>query len=118
MAEQRSAQEVLDDHLVRSLNGSVEDDLARNYAASAGSPTASPTGRPFPPPGEQRGTAAGGVVRRVVLGVCASARATRNNRQPLIRASPLAPRRSADARCGFAHAHGGSRAVLMPFRPR
>lgn len=32
MAEQRSAQEVLDDHLVASLNGSVEDDLARNYA--------------------------------------------------------------------------------------
>ncbi len=32
MAEQRSAQEVLDDHLVMSLNGNVEDDLARNYA--------------------------------------------------------------------------------------
>jgi hypothetical protein len=32
MAEQRSAQEVLDDHLITSLNGSVEDDLARNYA--------------------------------------------------------------------------------------
>jgi hypothetical protein len=32
MAEQRSAQEVLDDHLATSLNGSVEDDLRRNYA--------------------------------------------------------------------------------------
>jgi hypothetical protein len=32
MAEQRSAQERLDDHLITSLNGSVEDDLARNYA--------------------------------------------------------------------------------------
>jgi hypothetical protein len=32
MVEQRSAQEVLDDHLVTSLNGNVEDDLARNYA--------------------------------------------------------------------------------------
>jgi hypothetical protein len=32
MAEQRSAQEVLDDHLVTSPNGNVEDDLARNYA--------------------------------------------------------------------------------------
>jgi hypothetical protein len=32
MAEQRSAQEVLDDHLATSLNGSVDDDLARNYA--------------------------------------------------------------------------------------
>jgi hypothetical protein len=33
MAEQRSAQEVLDDHLATSLNASVEDDLGRNYAA-------------------------------------------------------------------------------------
>jgi hypothetical protein len=32
MAEQRSAQEVLDDHLVTSPNGNVEDDLAPNYA--------------------------------------------------------------------------------------
>ena len=32
MAEQRSAQEVLDDHLSTSLNGSVEDDLGRNYS--------------------------------------------------------------------------------------
>ncbi len=32
MAEQRSAQEVLDDHLVTSLNGNNEDDLARNCA--------------------------------------------------------------------------------------
>jgi hypothetical protein len=29
---QRSAQEVLDDHLSTSLNGRVEDDLERNYA--------------------------------------------------------------------------------------
>jgi hypothetical protein len=32
VAEHRSAQEVLDDHLSTSLNGSVEDDIARNYA--------------------------------------------------------------------------------------
>jgi hypothetical protein len=32
VAERRSAQEVLDDHLSASLNGSVEDDIARNYA--------------------------------------------------------------------------------------
>ncbi len=32
MSKQRSTQEVLDDHLATSLNGSVEDDLARNYA--------------------------------------------------------------------------------------
>ena len=32
MAEQRSTQEVLDDHLATSLNESVDDDLGRNYA--------------------------------------------------------------------------------------
>jgi hypothetical protein len=32
VSNQRSAQEVLDDHLATSLNGSVEDDIARNYA--------------------------------------------------------------------------------------
>ncbi len=32
MSKQRSTQEVLDDHLSTSLNGNVEDDLARNYA--------------------------------------------------------------------------------------
>ncbi len=32
LAEQRSAQEVLDDHLATSLNGTVDDDLGRNYA--------------------------------------------------------------------------------------
>lgn len=32
MTDQRSAQEVLDDHLATSLNGSVEDDIERNYA--------------------------------------------------------------------------------------
>lgn len=32
VSKQRSAQEVLDDHLAMSLNGSVEDDIARNYA--------------------------------------------------------------------------------------
>lgn len=32
MTDQRSAQEVLDDHLTTSLNGTVDDDLQRNYA--------------------------------------------------------------------------------------
>jgi hypothetical protein len=32
MSNQRSTQEVLDDHLSTSFNGNVEDDLARNYA--------------------------------------------------------------------------------------
>jgi hypothetical protein len=32
VSKQRSTQEVLDDHLATGLNGSVEDDLARNYA--------------------------------------------------------------------------------------
>jgi hypothetical protein len=32
MSQQRSAQEVLDDHLDTSLNGALEDDLERNYA--------------------------------------------------------------------------------------
>lgn len=32
MTEQRSAQEVLDDHLNTSLNGSVDEDVERNYA--------------------------------------------------------------------------------------
>ncbi len=32
VSKQRSAQEVLDDHLATGLNGSVEDDLARNCA--------------------------------------------------------------------------------------
>jgi hypothetical protein len=32
MSQERSAQEVLDDHLTTSLNGNVEEDLKRNYA--------------------------------------------------------------------------------------
>lgn len=32
MSEQRSAQAVLDDHLNTSLNGSVDEDVERNYA--------------------------------------------------------------------------------------
>jgi hypothetical protein len=32
VTEQRSAQDVLDDHLSTSLNGSLEEDLERNYA--------------------------------------------------------------------------------------
>jgi hypothetical protein len=32
VTKQRNAQEVLDDHLATGLNGSVEDDIARNYA--------------------------------------------------------------------------------------
>jgi len=32
VSKQRSAQEALDDHLAMSLNKSVEDDIARNYA--------------------------------------------------------------------------------------
>jgi hypothetical protein len=32
VSKQRTAQEVLDDHLATSLNGSVEEDIARNYA--------------------------------------------------------------------------------------
>ena len=32
MTDQRSAQEVLDNHLSISLNGTVDDDLQRNYA--------------------------------------------------------------------------------------
>jgi hypothetical protein len=32
VSNQRSAQQVLDDHLATSLNSSVEDDIARNYA--------------------------------------------------------------------------------------
>jgi hypothetical protein len=32
MSEHRTAQDVLDDHLLTSLNGTLEDDLERNYA--------------------------------------------------------------------------------------
>jgi hypothetical protein len=32
MGEERTAQEVLDDHLSMSLSGDVEDDIERNYA--------------------------------------------------------------------------------------
>jgi hypothetical protein len=32
VSDTRSAEEVLDDHLVTSLNGDIEEDLSRNYA--------------------------------------------------------------------------------------